>query len=105
MKRILTTFLAMLLLVAAITGCESESSAPTSSQAAFPLTVTDQAGTSVTIDAPAQRIVSGYYISSSTCLALGLKDRLVGTEEQIELWVSRARAGWRDSQCRQRERV
>jgi iron complex transport system substrate-binding protein len=43
-------------------------------------TVVDQAGRTVAIDAPAQRIVSGYYISSSACIALGLADRLVGIE-------------------------
>lgn len=52
--------------------------------ASFPLTVTDQLGNSITLNAPAQRIVSGYYISSSACLALGLKDKLVGTEEKID---------------------
>ncbi|NLL36177.1 MAG: ABC transporter substrate-binding protein [Fretibacterium sp.] len=52
--------------------------------AGFPVTVTDQTGRSVTLNAPAQRIVSGYYISSSTCLALGLKDRLVAVEEKID---------------------
>ena len=49
---------------------------------AFPRTVTDQLGNEVTLEAPAERIVSGYYISSSTCIALGLKDKLVGTEEK-----------------------
>lgn len=54
-------------------------------KATFPLTVTDQLGNSVTLEAPAERIVSGYYISSSACLALGLKDKLVGTEEKIDV--------------------
>jgi iron complex transport system substrate-binding protein len=53
-------------------------------RAQFPLTVTDQAGNSVTLEQPAERIVSGYYISSSACLALGLKDKLVAVEEKIE---------------------
>lgn len=38
-------------------------------------------------DAPAQaaeRIVSGYYISTSVCIALGLTDRLVGIEARAE---------------------
>lgn len=54
-------------------------------KATFPLTVTDQLGNSVTLNAPAERIVSGYYISSSACLALGLKDKIVGTEEKNEV--------------------
>ncbi|BDF69311.1 hypothetical protein CE91St41_02920 [Oscillospiraceae bacterium] len=48
------------------------------------MTVTDQAGNTVTLEYQPQRIVSGYYISSSACIALGLKDRLVGIEEKSE---------------------
>lgn len=48
----------------------------------YPLTVTDMAGREVTIEAEPQRIVSGYYISSSACIALGLKDRVVGIESK-----------------------
>lgn len=35
------------------------------------------------MNAPAQKIVSGYYISTSACIALGLKDRMVGIENKI----------------------
>ena len=42
--------------------------------------VTDQAGRAVKIGSQVDRIVSGYYISSSACIALGLADRLVGIE-------------------------
>lgn len=52
--------------------------------AGFPMTVKDQIGRTVTLKAPAERIVSGYYISSSTCLALGLKGKLVAVEEKID---------------------
>ena len=48
----------------------------------YPVTVTDMAGREVTIEAEPQRIVSGYYISSSACMALGLKDRVVGIESK-----------------------
>ena len=51
---------------------------------AFPMTVTDQIGNEVTVEHVAERIVSGYYISSSTCIALGLKDKLVATEEKTD---------------------
>ncbi len=44
------------------------------------VTVTDQAGRAVEIAVPVDRIVSGYYISSSACIALGLADRMVGIE-------------------------
>ena len=42
--------------------------------------VTDQAGRVVKINGPVEKIVSGYYISSSACIALGLADKLVGIE-------------------------
>lgn len=44
------------------------------------IALTDQAGRNITLQAPAQKIVSGYYISTSACIALGLEDRLVGIE-------------------------
>lgn len=52
--------------------------------APYPVILTDQAGRSVTIDSEPQRIVSGYYISTSILLALGLKDRLVGIEAKAD---------------------
>ena len=48
----------------------------------YPVTVTDMAGREVTIEAEPQKIVSGYYISTSACIALGLKERLVGIESK-----------------------
>ena len=42
--------------------------------------VTDQIGNVVNVKTNPERIVSGYYISSSICLALGLKDKIVGIE-------------------------
>ncbi len=53
---------------------------PEPEEAQAGVTVTDQAGRAVEIAEPAERIVSGYYISSSACIALGLKDKLVGIE-------------------------
>lgn len=48
------------------------------------ITVTDQAGREVSIDARPQRIASGYYISTSLLLALGCRDRLAGIEAKAE---------------------
>lgn len=59
----------------------AETEAPTE-VSAYPMTVTDMAGREVTIEAEPQRIVSGYYISSSACIALGLTDRIVGVEDK-----------------------
>ena len=66
---------------------EAPTEAPTEGQTepvgiSYPVTVTDMAGREVTIEAEPQRIVSGYYISSSACIALGLKDRVVGIESK-----------------------
>lgn len=49
-----------------------------------PLTLTDQAGREMYIVGEPARIVSGYYISSSTCIALGFADRLVGIEAKAD---------------------
>ena len=46
--------------------------------------VTDQIGNVVEIKEEPTRIVSGYYISTSICLALGLKDKLVGIESAYD---------------------
>ena len=40
-------------------------------QTDLPITVTDQAGRTVTIESPAERIVSSYYISTALLVALG----------------------------------
>lgn len=42
--------------------------------------LTDQLGRAVTLEQTPERIVSGYYISSSALIALGLEDKLVGIE-------------------------
>ena len=57
---------------------------PEEAAAAFPVTVTDQAGRSVTIESEPQRIVSGYYISTSLLIALGQTDKLVGIEAKAD---------------------
>jgi iron complex transport system substrate-binding protein len=44
------------------------------------ITVTDQAGRVITIEGSVERLVSGFYISTSTIIALDLADRLVGIE-------------------------
>ena len=46
----------------------------------YPITVTDQAGREVTIEDEPEKLVSGYYISTSLLIALDLKDDLVGIE-------------------------
>lgn len=52
------------------------------SEGLFPVTVTDAAGRVITIEKQPERLVSGYYISSSLLIALGAKDLLVGIEDK-----------------------
>lgn len=67
-------------------GQEAPESAETavSHETAYPVTVTDMAGREVTIEEEPQKIVSGYYISSSACVAMGLTDRMVGIEDKSD---------------------
>ena len=58
----------------------TEASETTEAPAAFPVTVTDAAGREVTINQEPQRLVSGYYITTSMLIALGQQDKLVGIE-------------------------
>lgn len=48
------------------------------------IVVTDQAGREVTLNEPAKKIVSCYYISTYACLSLDLGDELVGIEMKPE---------------------
>ena len=63
-----------------------EAPAPTEAPAAevvpnhYPITVTDHAGREVIIGEEPQKLVSGYYISTSLLLALELDEKLVGIE-------------------------
>ena len=101
MKRLLSFLLAAAVALSAV-GCapaasdsitatpapaasETEATAsPEEAAPAFPVTVTDQAGRSVTIESEPQRIVSGYYISTSLLIALGQTDKLVGIEAKAD---------------------
>lgn len=51
----------------------------------YPVTVVDQLGRTVVIEKEPETIVSGYYISSSFFIALGMKDRLVGIEAKADV--------------------
>lgn len=50
----------------------------------YPLTVTDQLGREVTIESEPKTLASGYYISTSLLIALGLQDELVGVEAKAD---------------------
>lgn len=69
MKKILSLLLAVLLVVSASVCALAD-----------PITLTDQVGREVTVEQTPSRIVSGYYISTSALIALGLQNRIVGIE-------------------------
>lgn len=62
----------------------SSSSAGKEEPADFPVTVTDSAGREVAIQSEPEKLVSGYYISTSLLLALGQRDKLAGIEAKAE---------------------
>lgn len=70
MKKLLALMLAMAMLLSSAV-CMAQT---------YPVTVTDQAGREVTIEKKPERLVSGYYISTSLLIALGLDDEMVGIE-------------------------
>jgi len=74
-KRVISALVltALLLQIVACTG---------SPDTAAPIELTDQTGRTVTLEAPAETIVSCYYVSSYAVMALGLSDRLIGIENK-----------------------
>lgn len=62
----------------------AEAPASDSTSTGFPVTVTDQLGREVTIEEEPQTLVSGYYISTSMLIGLGLEDRLTGIEAKAD---------------------
>ena len=46
----------------------------------YPLTITDQAGRTVTLEKQPEKLASSYYISTSLLIALDLQDRMTGIE-------------------------
>jgi len=86
-KKISALLLPLILILTLVTACAAApanspvpTSAAPSTMTAFPVTVTDQLGRSVTLEQKPERLVSGYYISTSLLIALGIEDQLVGIE-------------------------
>lgn len=79
-------FIVVLFITLMLGGCSASSkNTPTDAEnAAYPLTIKDQLGREVTLEKEPERIVSGYYISSSLLIALDLQDRTVGIESKPE---------------------
>ena len=89
MKRLIALLLVLVMALpfAACGQEETSTDTPTESTDAtshYPVTVTDHAGREVVIEEEPQRLVSGYYISTSLLIALDLKDQLVGIEAKAD---------------------
>lgn len=82
-KKLLTLLLTVALLVN-LTACAAPATNSAAASGSYPVTVTDHLGREVTIDKEPQTLVSGYYITSSLLIALGLKDKLVGIEAKAD---------------------
>lgn len=97
-ERMLSLALAAALALSLLSGCSGQTSAgsqssggsdvsasqPQGGQESQAISLVDQAGRTVTLDAPAQRIVSVYYLSSSLLIALGVQDKVVGIEMKAD---------------------
>ena len=77
-KRISLILLTMALLLTS-TACTAGQPAETG-----PVSLTDQTGRSITLEKPAETIVSCYYVSSYAVMALGLSDRMIGIENKAD---------------------
>ncbi len=73
----------LLALAVLATGCGGATAGPAtgSGQGAFPLTVTDDAGRTVTIDKEPQRIISLSASNTELVYAVGLQSKLVGVDD------------------------
>ena len=65
-------------------GIEADVPESTPTDGAADITVTDQAGRTVTLEKAASRVVSAYYISTALLVALDCDDSLVGIEKKAE---------------------
>lgn len=76
MKKLLALVLTLCLVLTVFT--------PALALTTYPVTLVDQAGREVTIAEKPERLVSGYYISSSLLIALGLEENFVGIEAKAD---------------------
>ena len=87
MKKLISLFL-IIVMVFSLVACNQNGSGKNEGNvegtAAFPVTVTDHAGRQVTIEDKPEKLVSGYYISTSALIALGLDENLVGIEAKAK---------------------
>lgn len=80
-KRVLTLILCFILIIG-LSGCSSNNTKDDTAESK--ITLTDQADREVTLDKPAKKIVSSYYITTYACLALQVGDAIVGLEQKAD---------------------
>lgn len=80
MKRILALLLAAVMMLASC----SNNDTPASGEGQYPVTITDHAGREVVIEDEPEKLVSGYYISTSLLIALDLDEKMVGIEAKAD---------------------
>lgn len=78
MKKILSSLVVIAMLFSLIACTPKTSTQPTK------IELTDQAERKVTLEQPAQKLVSCYYITTYATLSLGIGDRLVGIEKKAD---------------------
>ena len=82
MKKLLAFGLILSLMLSFIVCGSTGAAAELNGSQTYPVTVTDQAGRSVTIEEEPQRLITAYYISSSLLIALDVDERIVGIENK-----------------------
>ena len=98
-KKLIGLVLTAVFAFTSLTGCGQAEEQRTSAAAAAPeesaetsssvkeqegITITDQAGRTVKLDGPAEKLVSSYYISTALLVALGCEDNLAGIEMKAD---------------------
>ena len=82
MKKILVLLLS-LFMVLSLAGCKDQKETPAQEPDTV-IEITDQVGRQVTLEKPAEKVVSTYYLVTASLLTLGLKDRIVGVEMKAD---------------------
>ena len=79
MKKWFSLLLSVLMLTVMMAPCAAAEQATV-----YPVTVVDQAGREVVIEEEPEKVVSGYYISTSLLIALDLDEKMVGIEAKAD---------------------
>ncbi|MDU4860174.1 MAG: ABC transporter substrate-binding protein [Terrisporobacter othiniensis] len=81
-KKLISIILVVMMMTTMLVGCSNTNTQEKSQPKE--VTITDHAGREVKVTGNYEKIVSGYYISTSMLVSLGLNDKLVGIESKAE---------------------